>query len=116
MIFNLLRLCSIGLILSALASNSHSDYERVSSQIDHIYLFEHGTDQWGIRIVLTTPGPDCSEWYLKMGSDLSDHMYSLALSAEAQNKTITLMRRSASENLEGTTICGVHRIYSKEIP
>ena len=113
---NLLRIFSIGLLLAALANNSYSDYKKVSSKIDHIYLFEHGTDQWGIRIVLSEPGPDCSEWYIKMGSTLSDQMYSLALSAEAQNKTITLMRRNASENLDGTTICGIHRIYSKTIP
>lgn len=110
-----INLSIIGLILVFCSAFSNADYEKVASQIDYIYLFEHGTDQWGVRIVLEEPGTDCSEWYIKINSDLSNQMYSLALSAEAQNKKITLMRRNSTENLDGTTVCGIHRIYSKEI-
>ncbi len=109
-----LLLCSFTMTASAAV------YERTYGKIDYIYLFDNATNQFGIRIVLKDPvvgnagGYECSEWYLQLGSELKNQMYAMALAAEAQDKEITLMLRDTAENISGTTICAVHRMYSKK--
>ncbi len=99
--------------LANISATVNADYEEFTSKIDQIYLFDNGSDLWGIRIKLVNPGSLCSEWYIKMNAALRDQMYALALSAKAQGREITLKRRNDSENLENNgTICSVHRIYT----
>jgi hypothetical protein len=112
-----LRPLCFGLVILTLSLSAMADYDRTYGKIDYIYLYDNATNSFGVRIVLKDPvttGYKCSEWYLKLSSNLSDQMYALVLAAEAQEKEITLMLRNTSENLPDSTVCAVHRIYTKK--
>ncbi len=119
-VFNVLKPLLTSLVLFSLAMTADAVlYQSTSGKIDYIYLHDNASNTYGVRIVLKDTqsngsGYICSEWYLDLSSGLSDQMYAMALSAEAQDKEITLMLRDTSDNLPDSTVCAVHRMFTKK--
>ena len=101
----------VSILMSSVSINSFANYESYTGKISEMLLMDNGTDKWGIRIKIDNPDHTyCVAWYIKINTALRKEMYSTALSAQAQGKEITLMRRSNSDDVE-TKVCNIHRMY-----